>query len=225
MAHPHDSLLVTTGYWLLRKLFGPIVRALWVREVRGLEKIPGDGPLIFAFNHQSYFDFICFIAVCPRPVHYLSAEKFFSSAFWAPLMRITGQIRVERGVRDKRSLHDLVRDHLNTGKAIGIFPEGTRSPDREKMLRAFSGVAKYAFHKDVPVVPVGIRGTYEVMSRFDKRPRFVKSVEIHVGDPIVFTDYHRAKMNRKAFGVLTHKIMMTISSLSGKEYPYTPHLS
>ena len=128
------------GYSLLKKLLGPIIRWLWVHEVEGLENIPKEGPCLIASNHESYFDFICFIAVSPRKVHYLAAEKFFKSRFWKPLMEITGQIEVDRESKDKSHVHKMVFSALKKNKMIGIFPEGTRTRDG-KMLPAFTGVA------------------------------------------------------------------------------------
>lgn len=213
-----DSSLIAFSYFIMRKLFGGLVRKIWVKRYSGLENIPRTGPVIIAFNHQSYFDFLCFIAVSPRNIHFLSAEKFFSNLFWAPLMYLTGQIKVKRQEHDKRILHDIVFNHLGRGKILGIFPEGTRSPDREHMLNAFSGVAKYAIRSKVPVIPVGVRGTYEVMAKHEHKPRFHQVVEIHVGPPISFEEFHHTKLNRKAFKVLTDRIMIKIAELSGKKY-------
>ncbi|MEK7662471.1 MAG: lysophospholipid acyltransferase family protein [Patescibacteria group bacterium] len=219
MTH-RDNFFLELCYHVLRFVLGPLVRLIWIKEITGLHHIPPEGSVIVAFNHQSYFDFICFVAICPRHVHYLSAEKFFTNPFWHPIMKITGQIRVERRTPDKRILHETIHSHLDQGKAVGIFPEGTRSPHQDKMLEAFSGVARYAFHKKVPVVPVGIKGAYEVMSRFDKKPKFKKNIEINIGPPIDFSSYQYAKMNKKSFKILTNKIMVKISELSGKSYPY-----
>lgn len=222
MPQKSDNIFLEFFYHLVRLVLGPLVRLLWIQKIEGLENIPAQGAAIIAFNHQSYFDFICFVAVCPRHIHYLSAEKFFTSSFWFPIMKIMGQIRVERAAKDKRELHSFIRFHLEQGKVIGIFPEGTRSPHPDKMLEAFSGVAKYAFHNNVPVIPVGIKGTFEVMSRFDKRPRFKKIIDIIIGEPIDLSVYHRSKLNQKAFKVLTNKIMLKIAELSGKSYSHNP---
>lgn len=210
--------LVSITYFLIRKILSPFVRLIWIKECRGIQYIPRYGPAIIAFNHESYFDFLCFIAVCPRNIHYLSAEKFFSNAALRILMLATGQIRVDRKAKDKRVVHNLVHKHLDAGKLIGIFPEGTRAPDKEKMLLAFTGVAKYAIKKQVLVVPVGISGTFDVMSRHDKKPRFRKIVKITIGEPVDLSLYLRYKMNKKAYRVITDNIMRRISILAGKPY-------
>lgn len=220
MDKDHD-ILIDIIYSIIRFVGGPIVKLIWVKEVSGLKNIPKKGAVIVAFNHQSYFDFICFIAVSPRNIHYLSAEKFFAHPIWKIIMKIMGQIPVDRKSRDKRNMHNVVYEHLDKGKMIGIFPEGTRSPDRENMLKAFSGVARFSYKKHIPVIPVGIQGAYEVMSRHDKFPRLKKNIKIIVGRPIYFEEYRNFKLNRRAFTVLTNTIMAEISKLSGKSYVHT----
>ncbi len=221
MKIPHrDNLFFEIAYHTIRIFLSPFVKLFWIKRVSGLENIPKEGAAILAFNHQSYFDFICFIAVCPRHIHYLSAEKFFSSYFWRPVMKIMGQIKVERTSKNKNLLHSSIQSHLKRGKLVGIFPEGTRSPHKEKMLEAFIGVARYAYHGNVPVIPIGIKGAYEVMSRFDEKPKIKKSIQIIIGSPIDLSVYHKSKLNRKAFKIITNKIMLRISELSGKSYPY-----
>jgi 1-acyl-sn-glycerol-3-phosphate acyltransferase len=163
---------------------------------------------------------LCFISISPRKIHFLSAEKFFNNPFWYPLVKLTGQIKVERKKHYKRDLHKTIFEHLAHDKMIGIFPEGTRSPYENEMLYAFTGVAKYAIRGKVPVLPVGIKGTYNVMAKHDKKPKFKKIVTIHIGRPMDFAEYSRSKMNKKAFRVLTDKIIMEIVKLSGKNYPH-----
>lgn len=219
MKNIHQSYFVDVTYFLIRSFLGPIVRFIWVKKVMGIKNIPKSGPVILAFNHQSYFDFICFIAVSPRNIHYLSAEKFLDNVIWRFALSITGQIPVFRKSKDKRVLHEMVYDHLDRGKMIGIFPEGTRAPDPAVMLRAYPGVARYAIKKRVPIIPVGIIGTFNVLSRHEDFPKFKKIVKIKIGDPIYFKEYHFVKLNRRAYGILADKIMMEIVKLSGKIYP------
>lgn len=215
-----QSFFVDVAYWLIRFFVGPIVRLIWVKKVTGLENIPTKDPVIVAFNHQSYFDFICFIAVSPRNIYYLSAEKFFDKPLWNFLLRVTGQIPVVRKSNDKRETHDIVHLYLDEGKMIGIFPEGTRANDNITMLRAYPGVVRYAIEKKIPVVPVGIIGTFEILPRTKDFPKFKKIVKINVGKPIYFSEYYSAKLDKNELGVLVDKVMLEIAKLSGKIYPY-----
>jgi len=221
----HHEPVITIIYFIVRKLVSPITRLIWVKKVTGLNNIPKFGSAIVAFNHQSYFDFICFIAVSPRNIHFLSAEKFFNHNLWWFLMKLTGQIKVERKNKDKYETHKLVHEHLDAGKIIGIFPEGTRSPDKELMLKAFTGVAKYAVFKKVPVIPVGIKGTFDVMSRFDKFPKFKKLVEFYIGTPIDAHKYLVGSLGDDEYNRITDRIMLDIAELSGKSYPHSTIIS
>lgn len=216
----NHSPLVTVFYYIIRKIFGPLVRLIWIKEVHGISHIPKSGPVIVAFNHQSYFDFICFIAVSPRNVHFLAAEKFFEHPILNLIMRIFGQIRVNRKEKNKDSAHAEVLKHLRAGKVIGIFPEGTRCPDKDVMLRAFHGVAKYATMIGAPVIPIGIKGAYEVMSRFDRRPKLIKNISFHIGRPIYFDQDKDGILTKREYVIATHDIMLKIAELSGKAYPY-----
>lgn len=216
----HDSLFLRLSYYFIKITVGSLVRMIWIRKVYGIENMPKNGPLIVAFNHQSFFDFICFISISPRKIHFLSAEKFFSHILWSPLVRLMSQIKVDRKSHDKSELHDLVHRHLNQNKVIGIFPEGTRSPHPNDMLPAFTGVAEFAIRGGVLVLPVGIKGTYDIMAKHDLKPKFRKIVDIHIGEPMHFAEYHHSKLDRKTFRTITNNIMVEISKLSGKNYPH-----
>ena len=205
------------GYWVVKILFGPIVRWVWVKRVEGLENIPKKGACIIAANHSSYFDFICLIAIIPRRIRFLAAEKFYKSKFWYPLIKLTGQIKVDRKSPNKSKVYQLVYSTLEQGRIIGIFPEGTRSPNG-KIGRTFTGIARFALKAKVPVVPVGISGTYEIMSRFDKRPKLTKKAIIKIGKPIYFNEYYSRDYAENDFRIITDKIMLEIAKLAGKEY-------
>lgn len=215
-----QEILIDTIYFLIRALVGPFVRFIWVEKVMGAQNIPTTGPVIVACNHQSYFDFICFIAVSPRNIHYLSAEKFFKNPFWSFLLRITGQIPVVRTSKDKSETHSIVHQYLDQGKMIGIFPEGTRAGDNITMLKAYPGVARYAIEKKAPIIPVGITGTFEILPRDKNFPKFKKIVKINIGKPIYFSEHYSTKLDRMELSALADKVMTEVAKLSGKIYPY-----
>lgn len=209
-----ESLLVIMCYPFLKTLLGPLIQKIWIKEVSGVENIPLNGQAIVASNHESYLDFICFMAICPRKVHYIAAEKFYNSLLWRPLMYLTGQIKLDRS-RPGKSTFKIVLSALQCGKVIGIFPEGTRS--NGKLLAALPGCAWLALKAGIPVIPVGVSGTFEIMPRHAKIPKFKKKVKIKIGKPLLFTQYHAVKHSATDLEAITAEIMSEITRLKEDE--------
>ena len=154
-----DEPLVTRFGYPFLKLFSPLVRALWISEVHGLENIPKDGSCLVASNHESHFDFILFVAAIDRKIHYLAAEKYFEHPVWKWVFAFMGCIRVDRySTMNVRAYKEITRA-VKQGRLIGIFPEGTRSPNG-KLMKGKTGVAHLAIKAGLPVIPVGMRGTW-----------------------------------------------------------------
>jgi 1-acyl-sn-glycerol-3-phosphate acyltransferase len=178
-----------------------------------------NGACIIASNHESYLDFLCFSAVSPRPIHYLAAEKFFEHPVWKLVMCFTGSLRVDRHADTKVGCFKAVLTELRNGKMIGIFPEGTRSATG-KLLRGKPGVAQLALKARVPVIPVGIIGAYEVMSRNDRFPRISSRITLKVGEPLHFEELYGRKVDKETLQEVTDHIMLKIAALTQEEYPY-----
>jgi 1-acyl-sn-glycerol-3-phosphate acyltransferase len=213
-----ETRLIRWGYSFLRATLGRLIRWLWVDHVEGIHNMPLEGPIIIASNHQSFFDFLCFISIAPRKIHYLAAEKFFHSPFWKILMKMSGQIKVDRHSSDHTEALSTVYSALDQGRVIGIFPEGTRSLDG-KLQKAFTGVGKIALTKKVPIIPVGLIGTYEIMSKGKKLPS-LKKATIKIGEPMHFKEFHDIDHGKEHYRIVTDKVMLKIAELSGKEYPH-----
>lgn len=205
---------------LIRFLIGlskPFVRLIWVKKINGLENLPQNKPFIIAANHQSYFDFISLISVLPFGITFLAAEKFWSSRFWRPIVEATGQIKVERNAEDKSHVMKAALSVLEAGGVLGIFPQGTRSRSGE-IEQTYTGVAKIALASDALVVPVGIRGAYRVMPPNAKKPKLKKIIEIHIGEPLDFSEFAKQEKTSDLYREITKKIMVKIAELSNKKY-------
>jgi 1-acyl-sn-glycerol-3-phosphate acyltransferase len=192
---------------------------LWVRSVSGLENVPRHGGLIVAANHESYLDFFCFAAVCPRQVHYLAAEKFFERPLWRRLMNSTGQIRLDRRSNRHGDGYKQALSVLRQGEVVGIFPEGTRSPDGQLHM-AHTGVARLAHRARVPVLPIGLSGTFEILPRHKRWPRLAKC-DIRIGKPMVFPDFAEPRLDEARYRAITDQVMLRIAALTGEVYPHT----
>ncbi len=194
----------------------PIIRFLWVGSVTGLENIPPSGGLIVASNHESFMDFLCFMAVCPRDVHYLAAEKFFNCRWSRWLMRLAGQIKVDRHAPHPGEAFKQAVSALRQGRVVGIFPEGTRSPDG-RLLRAHVGVARLAHRSRVPVLPVGMSGTFEILPRHRRLPT-LERCSIRIGVPMVFPEFAEKRLGEDRYRLITDQVMLKIASLTGEVY-------
>lgn len=217
------SKTISYTYFFLRKALKPLIKGIWVKKVTGLHNIPAKGSAIFALNHQSFFDFLSFSVVANRNVHFLAAEKFFNSLLWKPIMILTGQIKVDRTTSDKSDVHTAVAEHLRLGTLLAIFPEGTRSHLEFEMLKAYTGIARYALEHHVPIIPVGVIGADKVLGKSSSRVSFKKVIEIHIGEPLHFNEHWGKHTDKETCTLVTEKVIKQIEKLSGKKYPHYEH--
>lgn len=207
------------SYKVLKLILAPIIKILWIKNIQDIENIPKSGRIILASNHESYFDFICLSAISPRPVYFLAGEIFFRKWYFRPLMKMTGQIRVDRNQKDKSQAVNKALEILKQEKVFGIFPEGTRSSDG-KLQKAYTGVAKIALKSKSKVVPIGMIGTYEIMSRHDKYPK-LKKCQLKIGKAIDLSKYYGKEDDKKILTYITNKLIMKeIAKLTGEKYNF-----
>ena len=132
-------------------------------------------------------------------------------------MKYTGQIEVDRQSSDKTSVYEQALQVLREGKLLGIFPEGTRSPNG-RLQKAYTGVAKVALLAKVPVIPIAMIGTFKILSRFQYAPRFRKC-RIKIGKSISLEKYYGQEISDDLARQITDKIMKTIGELKKERYP------
>ena len=163
-----------SGGWQLYQAIRLILRWLrwWVRlEVRGLDAVPGTGPILVVSNHDTWLDPLVLIESLMwkgRQVRFLAKSTLWKSRILAWILNRAGQIPVRRGEGDQMAVAAAV-EALDSGEVVGIFPEGTIS--RGEYLRARTGVARLSRAcPGVPVVLAAISGTID-LARFPKRPR------------------------------------------------------
>lgn len=208
-------------YWVIKAILKPLLKALYRIRVEGLENVPKKGPAILAANHLSFLDsFFIPLVVKRRKVTYLAKADYFKSWKTSWFFKGCGQISCERGGGDKsqQSL-EIALDVLKERKLLGIYPEGTRSPDGY-LYRGRTGVARLALASGVPVIPVGLIGTEKVMPKSAKMPRLFGRVEVvvRIGKPIDFSRYAGKEKDRFVLRSVTDEIVYEIMQLSGQEY-------
>ena len=188
-------------------------------KVTGLRHVPTSGPVIIASNHLSFSDSIFMPLVVPRKVTFLVKSEYFTSpgikGFIKKLTFIAlGQVPVDRsgGKRSEAALLTGLRV-LNEGSCIGIYPEGTRSPDG-RLYKGRTGIARMAIESGAAVVPVAMFNTAEIQPTGQVVPK-VQRVEMIFAEPMYFTgDSTDPAVLREA----TNKIMDVIAAMSGQIY-------
>jgi 1-acyl-sn-glycerol-3-phosphate acyltransferase len=206
-------------WWLMKYVFlGPVLRLIFRPKAKGLENIPKDGPAILVANHQSFLDDLLLPLVVPgRKVVFLAKADYFDKWYLRWFFKGANVIPV------RRESHSASEDALRAGvkalgenKLVGIFPEGTRSPDG-RLYRGKTGVARMALEARVPVIPVAISGTYELMP-YDRKVPKAGRVQLRFGKPLRFDRHYETPADRFVLRSVTDEIMYEIMLLSGQEY-------
>lgn len=210
------------AYWFIKAIVKPIMLGLYRIRVEGLENVPRKGAAIIAANHLSFLDsFFIPLVVKRRRMTYLAKADYFKTWKTSWFFKSVGQISCERGGggKSQQSL-EIALDVLDQGKLLGIYPEGTRSPDGY-LYRGRTGVARLALQSGgVPVIPVGLVGTEKVMPKSAKVPKLLGRVEVTVrfGKPLDFSRYAGREDDRFVLRSVTDEIMFEIMNLSGQQY-------
>jgi 1-acyl-sn-glycerol-3-phosphate acyltransferase len=206
-------------YGVLRAFLTPFLMVLFRPKVKGLRHVPGSGPVIIASNHLSFSDSIFMPLVVPRKVTFLAKSEYFTSPGPKGLLKkltfiALGQVPVDRsgGRRSEAALITGLKV-LAEGKCLGIYPEGTRSPDG-RLYKGRTGIARLAIESGAPIIPVAMFNTEKIQPTGTVVPKVMR-VEMIFGEPMYFegdsTDLQHLRD-------VTDKIMQTIQALSGQEY-------
>ena len=202
---------------------GPAIDLSFNPWVQGLENIPEEGAAILASNHLSFSDSIFLPVKVPRKITFLAKSEYFTGKgirgkATAAFFKGAGQVPVERtgGSVSKAAIETGVRI-LREGNLLGIYPEGTRSPDG-RLYRGKTGVARMALEAQVPVIPIAMMNTDKVQPIGRARPNFNVEVGIKIGKPLDFSRYYGMHEDRFVLRSLTDEIMYEIMALSGQEY-------
>jgi 1-acyl-sn-glycerol-3-phosphate acyltransferase len=188
-------------------------------KVTGLRYVPSNGPVIIASNHLSFSDSIFMPLVVSRKVTFLAKSEYFTAPGIKGLIKkltfiALGQVPIDRsgGKRSEAALLTGLR-LLSENHCLGIYPEGTRSPDG-RLYKGRTGIARMAIESGAPVVPVAMFNTAEIQPTGQIIPK-VRRVEMVFGEPMYFTgDFTDLDLLRS----VTNQIMEKIAQLSKQEY-------
>lgn len=210
-------------YWLFKYvLLGPLLALIGRPKVEGLENIPDHGAVILASNHLAVMDSFYLPLVVRRRITFLAKSEYFTGTgikgwFTRWFYTAVGQVPIDRTDADaaQAALNTAARI-LNDGKLLGIYPEGTRSPDG-RLYKGKTGLARLALHTGVPVIPVAMIGTNIVNPPGTKMLRFGR-VTVRFGKPMDFTRFDGMADNRFIERAVTDEVIYELMGLSGQEY-------
>lgn len=211
------------AYFILKTfVLGPLLRVIFRPWVRGAQNIPTSGAAILASNHLSFSDSIFLPLQLRRPVTFLAKSDYFTGkgikgALVRWFFKSTGQLSIDRsgGKASEASLNTGL-GVLELGNLLGIYPEGTRSPDG-RLYRGRTGIARMVLEAKVPVIPVAMIDTEKVQAIGQKLPR-IRRVGIVIGAPLDFSRFEGMEGDRVVLRAVTDEIMYELQRLSGQEY-------
>ena len=203
-------------------LLGPGLKVYYRPWAEGIENVPEHGGAILASNHLSFSDSVFLPLVLKRKVVFLGKAEYFTGkgikgAVTRAFMQGVGTIPVHRGGgKASEAALRTGMQVLGSGELLGIYPEGTRSPDG-RLYRGKTGVARLAIEAGVPIIPVAMIGT-DVAQPVGQRVPSREDIGVRIGEPIHITAYRGRQEDRDALRELTDTVMNGIRALSGQEY-------
>jgi 1-acyl-sn-glycerol-3-phosphate acyltransferase len=206
-------------YGVLRAFLTPFLMLAFRPKVKGLRNVPATGPVIIASNHLSFSDSIFMPLVVPRKVTFLAKSEYFTSPGPKGLIKkltfiALGQVPVDRsgGRRSEAALITGLQVLANN-ECLGIYPEGTRSPDG-RLYKGRTGIARLAIESGAPVIPVAMFNTEKIQPTGKVVPKILR-VKMVFGEPMFFEGDSSDQLHLRD---VTDQIMKKLQDLSGQEY-------
>ncbi|WP_017326859.1 1-acyl-sn-glycerol-3-phosphate acyltransferase [Synechococcus sp. PCC 7336] len=172
----HNLVLYHLFKWLV---VSPTLHIIYRGRIYGADRVPKQGPLVVVSNHASLFD-PPFLSNCVgRPVAFMAKAELFNVPVLKQAIRLYGAYPVRRGGADRRALL-AARQALDNGWAVGIFLNGTRSTDG-RIHKPYLGAAAIAAKARVPMLPVALWGTQNILPQGKRLPRGCTPVTVRIG--------------------------------------------
>ena len=177
------------GYLLLTPIMRVLFRIYYNPKIINKEVIPKEGPILIVGNHKHIYDQCLTIMATKRVIHYMAKKEYFDGKM-AWFFKLVGCIPVDRSIKDHNAT-DKALKVLNSGGAIGLFPEGTRNKTKDVFLLPFKfGTVSMAKKTNATIIPFGLTGDYKFRS---------KNLTIRYGTPFKVGDMDLEDANKKLY--------------------------
>ncbi len=192
-----------------RVILTPLCLIAFRLKIEGREHEPRHGPFIAAFNHTSAVDPVLAGVSLRRRAYFMAKAEVLSIPVVGPWVVSMGTFPVRRGEPDRKALRRAFQI-LEQGGVLVMFPEGTRSPDG-RLQAAEPGAALIALRMGVPVLPVALVGSYRVLPKGARWPKFVP-VRVRVG-PLLNVPRVEGRLDHQVLDTWGRRIMQEIAKL------------
>lgn len=204
-------------YRAVKRTAQPLLNRWLHLTVDGIDNVPIDRPVILACNHLSFIDSLVLPINLDRPVYFLGKSDYFDSWKTKWIVGSLGVVPVRRegGSAGEASLRTGI-EILSRGDIVGVYPEGTRSPDG-RLYRGKTGPIRMALAAGVDIVPCGVIGTDKAQAT-GKYTIKSTPVTMRYGRPISLGRYADNAEDPFALRAAIDEVMYEIMNLSGQEY-------
>ena len=177
------------GYSLLTPIMRVLFKLYYNPKIINKEVIPKEGPILIVGNHKHVYDQCLTIMATKRVIHYMAKKEYFDGKM-AWFFKLVGCIPVDRSIKDHNAT-DKALKVLNSGGAIGLFPEGTRNKTKDVFLLPFKfGTVSMAKKTNATIIPFGLTGDYKFRS---------KNLTIRYGTPFKVGKMDLEDANKKLY--------------------------
>ena len=202
----------------------PTILKIWTGKVTGLDNLPKDSPFLIAPNHSSYMEHLLIgslvVPYINRKLYFIAKKEHFQGLYqksWHSIWsKYITYIPIDRD-KGEEALKSAL-SYLKQKAVIVVYPEGTRTLTG-KLQKGKTGVARLALWAKVPVVPLGIIGTFEILPKGKTIPK-LKKAELNFGKPMSFDKYYEKPITKKLLRQVTEEIMKKIAALSRQKYDF-----
>ncbi|ALF55458.1 acyl-phosphate glycerol 3-phosphate acyltransferase [Nostoc piscinale CENA21] len=182
MSRSREPLISLALYHAFKwSIVSPMLHAYFRGKIYGVENVPQSDPLVVVSNHASYFDPPIVSNCVRRPVAYMAKQELFEIPVLAQAIKLYGAYPVSRGSADRNAIRAAL-ECLENGWAVGVFLQGTRTPDG-KITDPKKGAALLAAKAQAPILPVSLWGSEGILEKGSSIPRAVP-LTIRIGQVI-----------------------------------------